>query len=89
MALGADARAIRGLVLGSSLRLVIVGAGCGVLLALAASHAVRSQLVGVAATDPLTYAMVFAAMSITALAASLGPARRAARVDPVVTLRAE
>jgi putative ABC transport system permease protein len=89
IALGADAGGIRRLVLGSSVRLVAVGAGCGVVMALVASRAVRSQLVGVAPTDPLTYAMVLGAVGLTALAASLGPARRAARVDPVVTLRAE
>jgi hypothetical protein len=48
-----------------------------------------SFLYGVSATDPLTYALVAAALSLVAALASLLPARRATRVDPAISLRAE
>ena len=89
MALGADGRAVRRLVLGSSLRLVVIGATLGLLLALGASRGVQAQLVGVTPTDPLTYAIVLVAVAMTAMAATWVPARRASSVDPAVTLRAE
>jgi ABC-type lipoprotein release transport system permease subunit len=54
-----------------------------------AARALASLLPGVGATDPLTFAAVAALMTATAAAASLGPARRAARVDPAVALRDE
>jgi putative ABC transport system permease protein len=89
MALGANGRDIRRLVLGSSMRLVVAGAAAGLAVAVGLSRWAESQLFGVSPTDPVTYALVAAAVTVTALAATWQPARQAARVDPVVTLRAE
>jgi putative ABC transport system permease protein len=87
MALGADARRISRLVLGSSLRLVIAGAILGVAGAIAAGRSLQSQLFGVQATDPATLVLVTAGVIATALLATWQPARQAARVDPKVLLK--
>jgi ABC-type antimicrobial peptide transport system permease subunit len=67
--------------------------GAGVLLGIAASlglaKLIESQLFGVASSDPLTLASVLTLMTAVAAAAAYVPARRAARVDPVVALRAQ
>lgn len=89
LALGADRRDIRRLVLGSSVRLVLAGAVAGVAAALAASRWVEARLFGVTPTDPSTYALVTIAVVATAVLATWRPARQAARVDPVISLRAE
>lgn len=87
MALGADARRISRLVLGSSLRLVIAGAILGVAGAIAAGRSLQSQLFGVQATDPATLVIVTAGVIATALLATWQPARQAARVDPKLLLK--
>jgi predicted permease len=89
MALGADRGAVQRLVFRSSLAAVVTGAAVGVAAALVAARWVASQLYGITATDPATYAAVCGLIVATALAATWLPARRAARVDPALTLRAE
>ena len=88
-ALGAGARQVTGMVLGQSLRLVLIGIAIGLLAALAATRALQAFLYEVSPTDPLTLAAVSLLLAIVAAAASLIPARRAARVDPMTALRAE
>jgi putative ABC transport system permease protein len=87
MALGADTRRIRSLVLASSMWLVLLGAGIGIGGAFVASRWAQSQLFGVKATDPLTIVLVTVAVALTALLATWHPARQATRVDPKVLLR--
>jgi putative ABC transport system permease protein len=87
MALGADTRRIRRLVLESSMWLVFLGAAIGIGGALVASRWAQSQLFGVRATDPLTIGLVTVAVVVTALFATWQPARQATRVDPNVLLR--
>ncbi len=89
MALGAQRRDVTRLVLKSAARLVVIGAGLGLCVAALAAHWARAQLFGVSASDPLTYALVAAAVSTTAILATWQPARHAALVDPAVTLRME
>jgi ABC-type antimicrobial peptide transport system permease subunit len=87
MALGAERRAVFGLVL----RDVAVLAGLGVLLGLPGGYGlgrlIESQLFGLTARDPLTFGLSTAALLLAALAAGYVPAARAMRVDPVVALR--
>jgi len=87
MALGADRRRIRRLVLESAMWLVLLGSAIGIGGAFAVSRWAQSQLFGVRATDPLTIVLVTVALVITALFATWHPARQAARVDPTVLLR--
>ncbi len=87
MALGADSRRIRRLVLESSMWLVLLGAAIGIGGALVASRWAQSQLFGVRATDPITILLVTVAVVVTALFATWHPARQATRVDPKVLLR--
>jgi putative ABC transport system permease protein len=87
MALGADRRRISRLVLGSSMRLVAIGAGLGVAGAIAASRWAQSQLFGVSATDPATLALVTLGVMATALLATWHPAHQAAQIDPKVLLK--
>jgi ABC-type antimicrobial peptide transport system permease subunit len=89
MALGADRARIGRFVMGSSLRLVFAGAAIGIVAAILVSRAIASQLFGVTPTDPATYVTVAIVTIVTALLATWQPARRAAHVDPVQTLRAE
>ena len=89
MALGADRREVRWLVLRDTFTLVVVGVVCGIPIALAGAQLLASQLYEVGPNDPLTVWLGLVTLSVTALLAGYLPARRAARVDPVVALRAE
>ncbi|HEY4211824.1 MAG TPA: ABC transporter permease [Steroidobacteraceae bacterium] len=89
MALGAQTLDVLRPVLGQALRLAMVGVGVGLALSLALTRLVASQLLGVSATDPLTFVGVSCLLCAVALAASIVPARRATRVDPLIALRAE
>lgn len=89
MALGADEHAVRRMVLRSSLRAVVIGAGVGLGAAALAYQSISAQLFGVTPTDPATYAGVAALVVVTAVLATWFPARRAARIDPAITLRAD
>ena len=89
MALGAPRRHVLGLMLITGGRLVVVGLIVGTGVSLAATRMLRSQLFGVAPTDPLSYVGVAILLAAVALAACYIPARRAAKVDPIVALRQE
>jgi predicted permease len=89
MALGAQPADIVKLVLGEGLRLGLAGVVVGIASALALTRVMRNLLYGVSTTDPLTFFTVSAILVAVALAACYLPARRAARVDPIVALRFE
>lgn len=89
MALGADPGVIQRLVVGQSLRVVLIGVSLGLVGALSLSGILGSLLYEIAPRDPMTLAGVTALLLAVALLAALIPARRAARVDPVMALRAE
>jgi putative ABC transport system permease protein len=89
MALGAQPRNVRGLILGRTLELAIIGVAFGLTGAAVLTRFLASMLFGVKAYDPLTFAAVAVVLTLVALAASYLPARRAMRVDPTVALRYE
>jgi len=89
MALGASRREIVALVLRQGLRPLATGLGIGLILALATGGVLRSLLVGVNPSDPLTFAAVVLILVATGVLGCLIPARRAIRVDPMVALRYE
>jgi ABC-type antimicrobial peptide transport system permease subunit len=89
MALGARPGDVLRMVLGRGIRLAGLGAGVGLVAALAVARLMSSRLYGVKPFDPLTYAASAAVVVAVALLASYLPARRAAKVDPVVALRYE
>jgi len=88
MAIGAGRPAILRLILSGALRLVAVGIAIGLAAALAASRIVSAQLHGVSARDPAIYATVAVVFAGVGVLAALVPARRATRVDPLVSLTA-
>jgi predicted permease len=89
IALGAERRHIRRLVVMPAVRSVLIGTIAGTAVALAAARLVESQLFGVTAADPSTYVGVVAVVVLTSLVATWRPARRAAALDPTSALRAE
>ena len=89
LALGAGRREIYGLVLKDAIRLTLAGLVIGVAAAIPSARLLGTQLYGVTANDPMTYASIIALLLTVALGATLLPARRAARVDPIVALRAD
>ena len=89
MALGADRWSVVRLVAGMGVGLAGLGVALGVGAAYAGSRLLRSMVFGVTTTDPATFAGVIAIVMLTALAASLAPAFRATRADPMQALRAE
>ena len=86
-AVGASPARLVRLVLRSSLAVTIVGLGVG--LAAAAGRALSSLLYGVSPYDPVTFAVVTGVVLVAALIASIMPARRAARLDPLIALKGE
>jgi putative ABC transport system permease protein len=89
LALGAQKADVMRLVLGAALKLCLTGALLGVAAAFALTRALASILYGVTSSDPLTFAVVPALLLLVATAASYFPARKAARADPILALRAE
>ena len=89
IALGASQSQVTELVLREALRLTLTGLGLGIIGALALVHLLSSMLYEVRPTDPLTFAGMSIFLGAIALFASCLPARRAARVDPMVALRYE
>lgn len=89
IALGARPRDVLAMILSQGLRTALVGIGFGIAASLGLTYTIRSMLFGVTATDPLTFAAVILLLIFVALLACYIPARRAAKVDPMVALRYE
>jgi len=89
LALGAMPAQIRMMMLGQGMRLLVVGLVIGFIGAVALSRLIRSVLFGVSANDPLIYALVTFVLIAASIVACWLPARRASRVNPMITLRAE
>ena len=89
LALGAMPAQIRTMMLRQGMRLLGVGLVLGFAGAIALSRVIRSLLFGVSANDPLIYGTVTVVLAAAALFACWIPARRASRVNPMITLRAE
>lgn len=87
MTFGAERGTILRMVLGQGLRLATIGVVGGMLAALGLTRMIESQLVSVRATDPVTFLTVAAVFLGIAVVASVLPALRAMRVDPIVALR--
>ncbi|MBV9745708.1 MAG: ABC transporter permease [Acidobacteriia bacterium] len=89
LALGAQRADILGLVYGQAMRLTVAGIGLGLGGALVGTRVLRNLLYQTQAYDPVTLAAVAALFAVVAMGAVYWPARQAARLDPVVTLRHE
>jgi putative ABC transport system permease protein len=88
-ALGATTTDVLRLVLGSALRVIAAGAVIGLALSALLGPLLRTVLFGVEPLDPVTFVSVTIVLALAAAASTAGPAWRAARIDPAVTLRAD
>jgi ABC-type antimicrobial peptide transport system permease subunit len=89
VALGAQASNIMGIVVGQGVRFALAGVVAGTAIALAAARWFQPLLFHQSARDPMVYSLVGAVLLAVAVAASAVPARRAAKADPNVALRAD
>ena len=89
MALGARPLHVLRLVFGQSLGMLLIGVVIGLAGAFALTRLMRTLLFEITATDPLTYVTVIGLLTVVALLACYIPARRAAKVDPLIALRYE
>ena len=89
MAFGATQGRVLQLIIGQGLRLSVAGITLGIIAAIALTQVMASLLVGVSATDPLTFATMAVAFTLVATFAAWIPARRAAALNPNVALRDE
>jgi putative ABC transport system permease protein len=89
MALGAERRDVLRMVVGEGAKMATIGIAFGLVAALGLTRLMAKLLFGISAHDPLTFVGVGALLGFVALAACYIPARRAAKVDPMVALRYE
>jgi putative ABC transport system permease protein len=89
MTLGAGPGQIFKLIVGQGLRLTAVGVAAGLIAAFALTRGMTTMLVGVKATDPVTFATVALIFFLISAMACWLPARRAANLDPTMALREE
>jgi putative ABC transport system permease protein len=89
LALGADQADVFRLVLGHGMLLVVIGLGCGLILAVSTGRGLASLLYNVTVWDPPAFFGAIITLAVVALVACWLPARRATRVDPIVALRTE
>ena len=89
LALGADTDRVRNMVLGQGMTVVLVGVAIGMASAFGLTRVIATLLFGVTTRDPLVFSVVPIVLASVALIGVWLPARRAARVDPVVALRTE
>jgi putative ABC transport system permease protein len=89
IAIGATAGEVVRMVVRSAARLAALGVAIGLCGALLLARLLESQLFGISARDPLTYACISALLGLVAIFASFLPALRAARTDPMTALRSE
>jgi len=87
LALGAEARDVRNIVVFEGMRLALVGVAIGIAAAFGLTRLLASLLFGVDAHDPLAFAAVPVLLAAASLAAVWLPARRAAAIDPAEALR--
>jgi putative ABC transport system permease protein len=89
MALGAQSGAILKLVIGQGIKLAFAGVALGLVASVALTRTIKNLLFGVSATDPVTFIAITMLLIAVALLACFIPARRAARVNPIISLRGE
>jgi putative ABC transport system permease protein len=89
LALGAQAGDVLKLVVGQGMKLTLIGLAVGLAASLPVARAMKSLLFGVGAGDPTTFAVIALLLVFTALLACYLPARKATKVDPVVSIRSE
>jgi putative ABC transport system permease protein len=88
-ALGAQTRDVMRLIVGQGIRLALAGVALGLVASFGLTRLMLNLLIGVDATDPLTFGAIALLLSLVSLAAAFVPARRATKVDPLITLRSE
>jgi ABC-type antimicrobial peptide transport system permease subunit len=89
MALGAQAGDVMKMVVGRGMALAMIGVAVGLGASYALTRLMKTLLFGVSATDPLTFTLIALSLGLIALLACWIPARRAAKVDPMIALRCE
>ena len=89
MALGADARSVLQLAIGSAMKAVLIGLAVGAFGAVATVRLIQSFLFNVKPADPISFAGATLLLLTVGFVAAYLPARRATRVDPLLALRAQ
>jgi putative ABC transport system permease protein len=89
MALGAQPRGVLNMILLKGMRPILAGVVVGLAASFALTRLMASQIYGISATDPWTFAAVIFVLAVVGVAACLLPARRATQVDPLIALRYE